>query len=99
MKTVENVKKVALIFFIILGTLHLLSSLMIANSYFLPWSLIINRILDIPFALSALIYGFSSISCKVKEEKQRTFNTIFGIITVFIFLGLVYINFFLKDRT
>lgn len=97
MKTLENIKKVALIFFIIIGITHIVSGLMVSNRYFMPISLIINRILDIPFVLAALIYGFSGILINHYEQKKWLGRIFIGV-TLFIFTILVYINFLLPDK-
>jgi hypothetical protein len=94
----ENLKKVALIFFVILGLGHIISGLMMTNLYFLPTSTIINHILEIPFAISALIYGFATIYCGIKAEKQKNIGNLFIFITLSIFFGLLYINIFVPDK-
>ena len=98
MKTIENIKKVALVFFLIIGITHIISGLMIGNQYFIPTSLIINRVLDIPFALTALVYGFSGILMH-HYEKKKLLSRIFIGFTLFIFIILVYINFLLPDKS
>lgn len=98
METAQNLKKIALIFFIILGLGHIISGLMMANAYFLPFSMIANRILNIPFAISALVYAFSSIASSLKAGKHTITNIIFIVLTLFIFIALTYINLFVPDR-
>jgi hypothetical protein len=98
MKTAENIKKVALLFFIVLGATHILSGLMFSNGYFTPTSLIVNRVLDIPFAMSALIYGLSAIYCGFGEKGNKVVNIILIIFSVFVFLLLIYINFLIPDK-
>ncbi|MBP7057911.1 hypothetical protein KBB06_01060 [Candidatus Gracilibacteria bacterium] len=98
MKTAENIKKIALIFFFILGTLHIVSGLMTANNYLMPLSLILNRILDIPFAITALIYGLSSIFVTLPPQNHKLANIFFSILTIIIFLGLLYINLLVPDK-
>jgi hypothetical protein len=97
MKTAENIKKVALIFFIVLGLTHILSGLMLSNSYLMPTSLVVNRILDIPFAMSALIYGLSATYEEINEKHHKTANIIFIAISILVFCVLIYINFFVPD--
>jgi uncharacterized membrane protein len=97
MKTAENIKKVALIFFIVLGLADIISGLMMANGYLMPTSLIVNRILDIPFAMSALLYGLSSVYENMGEKKHKTVNIVFIILSVLVFGVLIYINLFIPD--
>lgn len=94
----ENLKKVALIFFALLGLGNIVSGLMMVNQYFLPISGIVNHILEIPFAISAIIYGFATIYCGIRPERQKNIGNIFIFITLFIFLGLLYINVFIPDK-
>ncbi len=97
LQTAQNIKKVSLIFFIVLGIGNLLSGLMMANNNFMPLSLIVNHILEIPFALTALIYGFSSVRSEL-EGDHKIINIFFIILTLLIFGALVYINLFLPDK-
>jgi hypothetical protein len=97
MKTAENVKRVALILFIILGLGHIATGLMMANGYSMPLSLIINHILDIPFAMMALIYGLASIRTGFREGEHKITNILFIVLALLIFAALVYINIFIPD--
>ena len=99
MKTAENIKKVALLFFFVLGLGHIITGLMFSNNYFTPASLIINRILDIPFAMSALIYGLSSIYTELSEKKHKVINIVFIVLSLLIFALLLYINLLVPDKT
>ena len=97
-KTAENIKKVALILFLILGLSHILSGLSFSNNYFLPLSLIINRSLDIPFAMTAVVYGLASMYTGLPEKSHKLASIAFAAIALLIFVALVYINFFIKDK-
>src|SRR5690606_33661296 len=92
LKTAENIKKVALVLFVILGILHILSGLMFANEYLLPTSMIINRVLDIPFAMMAVIYGFMNMYTNMDENSRKIPGIAFLVISVIIFVLLIYIN-------
>ena len=99
MNTIENIKKIALIFFIVLGMAHIGGSLMGANRYFLPFPSIISRILDVPFAMITLIYGLVSVRANMTKEKNHKMANIAIVTACFIiFAGLVYISFFIPDR-
>jgi D-alanyl-lipoteichoic acid acyltransferase DltB (MBOAT superfamily) len=98
MKTADNIKKVALIFFLVLGLGHIISGLMFSNNFFLPASLITNRVLDIPFAMAALIYGLSSIYTEMGEKKHTAINIIFILISLLVFGLLLYINLLVPDK-
>lgn len=98
MKTAENIKKVALVLFFLTGTFHILAGMMASNGYFVPGTLILHRSLDIPFAMTAITYGLSSVYIKVPEKQKKLMGTIFEIIAVAVFLALIYINFLIPDR-
>jgi hypothetical protein len=96
--TVENIRKVSLVFFIVLGTLHIFSGLMASNNYMMPTSFIMNRVLDIPFAMSALLYGLSNIYASVHEHHQKIASYIISGIALLVFLVLIYINLLVPDK-
>ena len=108
-KTTENLKKVSLILFIVLGLIHILTGFLMTNGVGLPYSFIINHVLDIPFAMTAVIYGLSSIKsgrahgavpsgALQVEGDHKIINMSFIIMTLLIFVGLVYINIFVPDK-
>jgi hypothetical protein len=98
MKTAENIKKVALAFFMMLGLAHILSGLMFSNGYFTAPALVVNRVLDIPFAMSALIYGLTSIYTGLGDKNHKAMNVILIAFSVLVLLVLIYINFLIPDR-
>lgn len=97
-----SLKKIAFLFFITLGSLHILSGLMVSNNYFLPSSSIVNKVLDIPFAMMALIYVFLSINIPTETEEQRKkakiYQTLMICTSLLVFLGLIYVNLIIADR-
>jgi succinate dehydrogenase hydrophobic anchor subunit len=94
MKTIENIKKVALAFFIITGLIHLGTSILIANDLFMKYSSIANKVMDIPFIITGMIYGLSSlrISLTNPEKSHKTMDISFIIITLIVLIGLLAIN-------
>lgn len=98
MKTAENIKKVALVLFLILGTAHILSGLMFANGYLLPTSMVLNRVLDIPFAMMALIYGCMVVYTGIDEKKRNIAKMVMIGVCLLIFIILIYINLFIPDK-
>lgn len=93
-----NLKKVSLILFIILGLTHILSGFLMTSSIGLPSTLIINHVLSIPFAMTALIYGLSSIKTGLKEGDHKTITTVMITLSLLIFAALIYINLFVPDK-
>ncbi len=98
MKTVENIKKVALILFIFLGLAHIISGLMFSNGYFVEISFILNRSLDIPFAMTAVIYAASGIYLNTPEKNRKLAGIALIIISLLIFALLIYINLLIPDK-
>jgi len=97
-KTAENIKKVSLILFIVLGLVHILTGFLMNSSIGLPYTFIINHIMDIPFAMIALVYGLSSIKTGLKDGGNKIINILFIILALLIFVGLVYINIFVPNK-
>lgn len=64
----------------------------------MPTSFIMNRILDIPFAMSALLYGLSNIYSAVHEHHKKVAGYIIGAIALLVFLFLIYINLLVPDK-
>lgn len=97
-KTAENLKKVSLILFIVLGLVHILTGFLMTSGIGLPYTFIVNHVMDIPFAMTALIYGLSSIKTGLKDGGHKVINILFIILALLIFVGLVYINVFVPDK-
>ncbi len=92
--TLNNIKKVSLIFFIITGILHLGSSLLIANMLFLKQAYILNKTMDVPLVLTGLLYGLSSLRLSLTNPtKPHKILDIFLIsIIIIALIGLIIIN-------
>ncbi|PKL36987.1 hypothetical protein CVV38_03830 [Candidatus Peregrinibacteria bacterium HGW-Peregrinibacteria-1] len=101
MNTIENFKKISLILFVITGTLHFTSSIMIANDIWTSTNIIISRSLDIPFILTGIIYGFSSLRLKLTDPNKphKILDSTYIALTVIILLALIYINIFIPNIT
>lgn len=99
METFKNIKKVSILFFIAIGFFHIGSSLFIANDIYMKEAFIINRTLDIPFIITGLIYGLSSlrISLASQEKSHTILDTALAIAIILIFLGLIAINLLVPD--
>jgi hypothetical protein len=93
-QTLINIKKVSLIFFIIVGAVHLGSTGLISNSLYLKQAFILNRTMDIPLVLTGLIYAFSSIRLSLTNPgKTHKFLDILLIsIIIIALIGLLVLN-------
>ena len=101
METIKNIKKVSILFFIVIGVLHIGSSMFISNNMYLKPALIINQTLDIPFIITGLIYGISSlrISLANQEKSHRILDATLAGAIILIFLILIGINLMVPDIT
>jgi len=97
--TITNIKKVALVFFIITGLLHLGSSMFLANNLYTKTSFIVNKTMDIPFAITGLIYALASmrLSLTNPDHEHKTLDIILICVIIVVLLGLVGINLFLPN--
>lgn len=93
--TLLNIKKVSLIFFIITGFLHLGSSLLITNKLFLKEAFILTKTMDIPFVLTGLLYGFSSLRLSLTDPSalHKKLDIFLISVIIIVLLGLIIINF------
>jgi hypothetical protein len=100
-KTLLNIKKVSLIFFVVTGILHLGSSLLIANGIWLKQAFILNKTMDIPLILTGLLYGLSALRLSLTNaEKTHKILDIFLIsIIIVALIALIAINLFVPSLT
>lgn len=100
MNTILNIKKVSLTFFIITGLLHLGSSIFIANQFFLKESFIVNKVMDIPFILTGLIYAASSLRLTLTDPEKNHKALDISVISIIILtlIALILINILLPNR-
>jgi hypothetical protein len=98
-QTIENIKKVALIFFLISGLAHLSSSAFIANNFFAKEAFIVNKTFDIPFIITGLIYGLSSLRLALidPEKEHKTLDITLIVIIMLMLAGLIAINLIFPD--
>jgi len=89
-----NIKKVALIFFIVTGILHLGSSVFIANELSLKYATIVHKTMDIPFILTGLIYAFSSLRITLTDPQKSHIILDISLASIIILalIGLVIVN-------
>lgn len=99
MNTIINIKKVALVFFVITGLLHLGSSILIANELYIKPAFILNKTMDIPFIITGLIYGLSSLRLTFTNpnHEHKTLDIILICVIIVVLLGLVAVNLFVPD--
>jgi len=93
-KTITNIKKVALIFFILAGITHLGSSIFIANDLFVNIALLVNKTTDAPLILTGLMYGFASLrlSLTSPEKDHKILDITLGVVVITALLAIIVIN-------
>lgn len=99
-KTLTNIKKVSLIFFLVITTLHLATNALIDNRIFLKESLIINKTMDIPMLLTGMIYAFSSLRLNLTDpdKDHKTLDILLISLIIIAFIGLIIINLVIPNR-
>lgn len=97
--TIENIKKVALVFFLVSGLAHLSSSAFVANNLFIKEAFIVNKTFDIPFIITGLIYGFSSLRLTLAdpEKEHETLDITLIVIIILVIVGLIAVNLIFPD--
>lgn len=100
MNTDKNIQKVALVFFFAIGLVHIMAHLMSINGYMPELAYAAKRILEIPFILSAALYGLMSIkiSFTTSEKDHKVGNIVMISIIIILFATLIYLNLFIPDR-
>ena len=98
-QTLQNIKKVALAFFILTGIIHLGSSALIANQIWLKESFIINKTADIPFIITGMIYGLASLRISLTDPNKKHKILDISLISIIILalVGLILINLLLPN--
>lgn len=100
MKLEENIQKVSLVFFLIIGLIHITAHLMAINGVNEGLAITVRRALDIPFILIAAFYGLVSlkISLTTTEKKHKISNILIIIVLIALFAAVIYLNLFIPDR-
>lgn len=100
MNTDRNIQKVALVFFFLIGLVHIIAHLMLTSGYAVNFAYAVKNILEIPFILSAAIYGFLSIkiSFTTSDKDHKIANIIIILLVIILFVALIYLNLFIPDR-
>ncbi|HCW32459.1 MAG: hypothetical protein UT55_C0023G0008 [Candidatus Peregrinibacteria bacterium GW2011_GWE2_39_6] len=101
MNTILNVKKVSLLFFLVLTGTHIFSSIMLTKGYSNQTILLLNETLDIPTILSGLIYAFTSLRIYREQLQKSThwFDIVAGLIAGIILALTLYFNFFFTSAS
>lgn len=80
------------------GMVHFFSGLMYVNEYLAATSLLINKVSDLPFLASAIIYLGASLKLNINPEPNKKLDTILTVICAAVFIGFLIINLALNDK-
>jgi uncharacterized membrane protein YhaH (DUF805 family) len=95
MEKIKNIHQISAWYFFLLAFTYVITVLMFRNNIATDLTILIMRLLDIPFALVALLYGGSTLYLQLNEnEEVATPWAIFIVAVCILFFSLVvFINF------
>lgn len=97
--SLKTLRQVALIFFFIIGSIHILTALLSSQNNSLTLASNINRLLDIPFATIGTVLGLSQAKIEADSSGKKYYYLLMVIITLSVLAIMLYINLFLPDKT
>ena len=96
MNTTKNLHDVSAVLFFILAFAYVAVALTFRNDYMASLMIFLMRLLDIPFALSALLYGGSGLYLQINEGKENS-ESVWGYVifafSLLLFGLVIFINF------
>ncbi|MEK7145957.1 MAG: hypothetical protein AAB802_02115 [Patescibacteria group bacterium] len=98
-KTLKSVSEISFIFFLAFGILHIASSILIAKGILERSDWIIFNSFDLPFLLSALVFGSSRLSLSLFNilGESKTPVVALSFISFCLFGFALYLNFLVPD--
>ncbi|PJC37089.1 hypothetical protein CO046_02235 [Candidatus Peregrinibacteria bacterium CG_4_9_14_0_2_um_filter_53_11] len=99
MELYDQIRKIAFVFFVVLGLGHFLAGLFFVNGYSPELSLTTNRVLFIPFVISAYTFGFAHLKYRLIEYGANPHWLTPAAISLgtVIFLTLLIVEIFIPD--
>ncbi len=94
----RSLRQVSLVFFFVIGAAHLLSGLFASQNIFLPFTNIVNRALDIPFAIIGTVLGLSQAKISSESSFKTTYLVLMTLICLLVLGVLLYINLLIPDK-
>lgn len=98
-KTLQNLASVSLLFLVVTGGIHISSTFLLLQEVENRTLLLLFHSLDLPFLLSALLYGSAKLSLSMEdiaEKGSSTFYACLGISSIVMSVAF-YINFVLPN--
>jgi len=96
----RSLQKIAIIFFITSGVLHLGSSILLAGNILTNAASLFHKTMDIPFILSGLIYALTSLRLRFTDENSnhKTLDIVGVSVIILALIALLAINIFFADK-
>ncbi len=98
MSTAKNLQIVSLYFFLATGLAHFISGLMYVNDFYSTTALMMNKVSDLPFFVSTLLYFGASMKIALDPDNRTKLHKYFFTIGALLFIAVLIVNFFLPDR-
>lgn len=99
MELFDQIRKISFVFFLCLGLSHFLAGLFFINNYFPAESILVNRLLFVPFVVSTLLYAGSNLKYHMmgwgKNAKWMDYTLL--IMGILVFISLLAVEFLLVD--
>lgn len=99
MSNIKNLHDVSAIYFFILAFIYVFAALSFRNGYMTDFSSITMRILDIPFAMIALMYSGSTLYMQINGDNDESpWSMVIFAISLLIFGFIVFLNFAFQSQ-
>lgn len=98
-KALYSLADVSLWFFLVFGGLHLSSTLLLAQGISNPGNTLLFNALDLPFILSALLYGTARFSLSLGSitDNFKIPTLVLSVLSGLVFLLVLFLNFGFPD--
>lgn len=96
MSTTKTLHNVSANLFFLFAFVYVFSALAFRNDFNASFMIFLMRLLDVPFALIALLYGGSGLYLQVSEGKEDTgsvWSIIIFAVCLLMFGAVVFVNF------
>lgn len=99
MELFDHLRKTSFGFFVLLGLVHFIAGLMVVNGYYEKTSLLVHKVLYIPFVLTALTYGLSNAKCTLLAagKSSKSWDYSFLALGGIVFVALLAIELLFPD--
>ncbi|MBU0577832.1 hypothetical protein KJ742_05205 [Patescibacteria group bacterium] len=94
MSNIKNLHDVSAIYFFILAFIYVFAALAFRNGFMVDIATLAMRILDMPFALVALMYGGSTLYMQISDDETTSpWAMVIFAVCLILFGLVVFLNF------